>query len=258
MKRKFNIKYFNNIFILLVGIIGVWLFLSHMLHFSFPDYFYINNPNINFYYGTNVVSMWADFSFFTYHSLIFFSLWCILYSLSNFFNLKKLNNFLSNAYVLSFVFTNYLFTVFFYTIFELTSGNITFGLYANTPLALHNFGTNIVGHYVYFVFALVLFLKIQSSSKSKNKLIAFFPICYLLLYYIVVKITGKFAYIIEWYPYVIFDATSFGQIFGVTNYSWCVVILLFSLLIILSAYMFLYIMFANYKLKKSKVAPPNA
>ena len=252
MEQKSTKKIIYNVLILLCGIVGLWLFLSHMLHFSFPDYFYINNPGIDFYYGTNVVSMWADLSFFTYHALIFFSLWCILYALSNFFSLKKLYNFLTNAYVMSFVFANYVVTVVFYTLFELTSGNITFGLYANTPLAYHNLGTNIVGHYVYFVFSLIIFLKVK-STKSKSDVMKIFPACYLLLYYVIVKLTGKFAYNIEWYPYVIFDAKSFGQMFGITNYALCIIVLIVALIIIATIYMLLFCALTNYKLKNSKV-----
>ncbi len=249
MAQKSAKKIIYNILMLLCGLVGLWLFLSHMLHFSFPDYFYTNNPSLDFYYGTNVVSMWADLSFFTYHTLIFFSLWCILYAISNLFNFKKLNTFLINPYVMSFVFTNYVVTVVLYTLFELTSGNITFGLYANVPLAYHNLGTNIISHYVYFIFALILFLKVK-SYKTKNRGLSLFPICYLLLYYIIVKLTGKFAYNIEWYPYIIFDATSIGKIFGVTNYVACVFILISVLLIIGVAYMLLYRSFVNFKIKQ--------
>ena len=250
-KTKFY-KYFYNILILFCGFVGLWLFLSHMLHFSFPDYFYANNPDIKFYYGTNVVSMWADLSFFTYHTLIFFSLWCIGFAISNFFNFKKLHSFLTNAYVMSFVFTNYVVTAVLYTFFELTSGNITFGLYANVPFAYHNLGTNIITHYIYFIFALILFLKIN-SSESKNKILCYFPICYLIVYYIIVKMTGKFSYIIEWYPYVIFDAKSFGKMFGITNYFWTVVVLILALIIIGFIYMIMFKFFAKYKTKKSNI-----
>ncbi len=243
-------KNFYNILILLCGIIGLWLFLSHMLHFSFPIYFYNQNPDIKFYYGTNVVSMWADLSFFSYHTLIFFSLWCILYAVSNFFNFKKLQNILKNTYIISFVFTNYVLTVILYTFFELTAENITFGLYANVPLAYHNLGTNIIVHYLYFIFSLILFLKIKTTKKT-NKFAKFFPLIYLIIYFIVVKILGKFAYVIEWYPYVIFDAKSLGQIFGITNYVMCLVLLILTLIIIGFVYMLLFKMCVKYKTKKS-------
>ncbi len=250
-KTKF-FKYFYNILILFCGFIGLWLFLSHMLHFSFPDYFYANNPDIKFYYGTNVVSMWADLSFFTYHTLIFFSLWCIVFAISNFFNCKKLHIFLTNSSVMSFVFTNYVITVVLYTFFELTSGNITFGLYANVPFAYHNLGTNIITHYLYFIFALIIFLRVKSTN-NKSKLLNWFPLIYLILYYFIVKFTGKIAYIIEWYPYVIFDAESLGKMFGINNYALCVIVLIFTLIIIGIIYMVLFRLFAKYKIKKSNI-----
>lgn len=251
-QKKGFYKYFYNILILFCGLIGLWLFLSHMLHFSFPDYFYANNPEIKFYFGTNVVSMWADLSFFTYHTLIFFSLWCILYSISCLFTCKKLHGFLTNIYVLSFVFTNYIVTVVLYTFFELTSGNITFGLYANIPMAYHNFGTNIITHYIYFIFALIIFLKVK-ATKNTNKFANFFPLIYLTVYYIIVKIAGEFAYIIEWYPYVIFDATSFGKLFNITNYTLCVILLICTLIFISIVYMILYTSCIKFKTKKSNI-----
>ena len=246
-KTKFY-KYFYNTLILFCGLVGLWLFLSHMLHFSFPDYFYAQYPDINFYYGANVVSIWADLSFFTYHTLIFFSVWCILFALSNFFNFNKLRKFLTNAYVMSFVFTNYIITAILYTFFELTSGNITFGLYAINNKAIHNFGTNIFIHYIYFIFALAIFLRTKSND-NHNIIYKYFPIVYLLVYYITIKILGKFAYLIEWYPYVIFDAKSFGSTFGISNYTWCVVVLIFALTIIGFIYMIMFNFFAKYKAK---------
>lgn len=206
MKNKFiNISY------LIFGICAMWLVVDHITKFSFPDYFYNENPGIEFYVGINVVSAWADFSFFTYHTIILFSIWCILYSLSNFFKLEKLNCFIKHKAILVFLFTNYLITTVLYTFFELSSGNITFGLYATNSKAFHNFGTNILGHYVFFVIMLITFIKIKTQGNIKNKYLIYMS-SYIFSYYLYVLLTGRFMYKIEWYPYPIFDSYSlFGK-----------------------------------------------
>lgn len=205
---KLKIK---NLLYLIIGISAIWLVVDHIGKFSYPDYFYNDNPDIKYYVGVNVVSIWADFSFFTYHTIILFGIWCILYSLSELFNLTRLNNFTKHKAVIVFLFTNYLVTTVLYTIFELTSGDITFGLYANTAKAIHNLGTNILGHYVFFIVMLVSFIKIKPNGEIKTKYFIFMSM-YVFIYYIYVLITGRFMYNIEWYPYPIFDTFAlFGK-----------------------------------------------
>ncbi len=245
--KKVRISVYD-ILILLCGIIGLWLFLSHMLHFSYLDYFYAENEGIEIYIGTNVVSMWADFSFFTYHTLIFFSIWCILFGLSKIFKFNKLHTFLRKDTILSFVFTNYIITTLLYTCFELSSGNITFGLYAYNAFAFHNLGTNILIHYIYFIFALIIFLKVK-SVRSESKFCYVYIISYLVLYYVIVKVLGEFAYSITWFPYIIFDASSFGSMFGISNYFLSVLALIFSLIIIGLIYVSIYHYNIKYKRK---------
>lgn len=201
----------NNLFYLITGICAIWLVADHILKFSYPDYFYNANQGIEYYVGVNVVSMLADFSFFTYHTIILFGVWCILYSISDYFSLTKLKNFTKHKAVITFLFTNYLVTTVLYTIFELTSGNITFGLYANTPKAIHNLGTNILGHYVFFIVMLVSYIKIKTCGVIKKKYFIYMS-GYIFIYYIYVLITGRFMYNIEWYPYPIFDTFAlFGK-----------------------------------------------
>ncbi|MBQ7308254.1 MAG: hypothetical protein IJW82_07005 [Clostridia bacterium] len=187
-----------------IGIVGIIMVIQHILGFEFPYYFYEQYPNITKYYGINVVSMYADFSFFTYHTIIFFSVWCILMMVSKIFKTQKIENFLTKSVVISFIVTNYIITSLIYTIFELIfTEKITFGLYANTLSAWHNFGTNILIHYVYFILSILLpkFVNIEKTS-LKIPIIAI--IIYLSMYFAIVKITGMYCYVIEWYPYIIF------------------------------------------------------
>lgn len=118
MKRK---ELFINILIGICGIIALWIVISHIAHFEYPDYFYNKKPNIDSYVGINVVSPFADFSFFTYLTIIIFGSWCILFSLSQIFKLEKLNNFLRARNLVCFVYCNYIMTITLYTLFELCS-----------------------------------------------------------------------------------------------------------------------------------------
>ncbi len=214
-KRAFNI------ILLFLGMLGMALFLTHMLGFKPHDYFFKANPDIEMYIGVNVVSMLADLSFFTYHTLVFFSAWLILFSLSELFNSKILNSFLRDAAVVSFVCTNFIITAVMYTVFELTSGDITFGLYANTPKAIYNLVTNLLVHYGFFILSLLVLIRTRVNVKNETRryrlLCILAPTAYLLVYYAVVKITGLISYKIIWYPYPIFDSNAFAAMLALEN-----------------------------------------
>jgi len=204
---------FKNVFLFVIGISALALFLEHILLFTPHDYFYEANPGITYYVGVNVVSEWADLSYFTYHTIIIFGIWCICFSVSDCFNIEKLKHFVCHGSVITFIFTNYLITSLLYTVFELTSGNITFGLYALNRKAIHNFGTNILGHYIFFIIMIIIFIKSKFYGKVKNRHLIMMS-CYVFIYYLYVLITGKFMYCIEWYPYPIFDTYAlFGKRF---------------------------------------------
>ena len=138
------------ILLIIIGIIGLWLIFSHVYHFRYPDYFYNANPNIDKYIGTNVVSWEADFSFFTYQTIILFSIWCIILSIGELLKKEEILKIVKNNNLMTFVFVNYLITMLLYTIFEFTSGNISFGYYGPYKLSIHNLGTNIIAHYLLF------------------------------------------------------------------------------------------------------------
>lgn len=234
-----------------VGIIGLVLILQHILAFTPHDYFYIQNPNIEKYVGVNVVSAWADMSFFTYHTLIFFSIWSILYFVSVVFKVDRLYNFLYKRWIICFVFTNYVITVLIYSLFEILSPT-NLGLYnINEPMAWHNFGTNILVHYVIFIFAFILYVKSETNGNITTKEIII-NVTYLVIYYLVVKLTGMFCYQIEWYPYPIFDAGSMSLLFGLGGSKPFVgvILLIVSNMAILALYLSLLIGFSKIKSKQ--------
>ncbi len=109
MKQK---KITINILLLLCGIVSLWLVISHIVHFEYPDYFGHANPDIKTYVGINVMSKWVDFSFFTYITMLLFGIWCILLSISKLFNLQKMNDFLTQDWLVCFIFVNYIFHYF--------------------------------------------------------------------------------------------------------------------------------------------------
>lgn len=241
-----------NIITLIIGILTLWVFVDHFINFQYPDYFYNANPGITYYVGINVVSKYADFSFFTYHTMIIFSIWCISLSVSSLLKFDKLYNLCVNRNIVVFVFVNYFLTTLLYTIFELTSGNITFGLYALNFNGIHNFVTNILGHYFFFFFNVFLFIKVKTKGVMKKKYFVLMS-CYVLIYLIYVKLSGMYFYNIEWYPYPIFDFSSLFGLFGI-NVSVPVIIeyiVIFILFILMSMLYYRLLIIFN-KIKKDK------
>ncbi len=239
--------------------LGFVLFLMHMLGFKPHDYFFNANPNIEKYSGVNVVSMTADLSFFTYHSLIFLCLWLVLFSVSELFHFTKLNSFTRKNEVLSFITANYIFTVVLYTLFELTGEEITFGLYANTPKAIYNFVTNIVIHYFYFLLSLTIFIKTDTKKVSyslrKRLSSVIIPSLYLWIYFFSVKITGLTAYKIIWYPYPIFDAEMLAELLMLTGIPFPVKLILNAIVLVIlwAAYLSLYQLLMKLKARPKSI-----
>ena len=227
-----------------IGLACVWLILNHILNFEYPHYFYNANPDINYYIGTNVVSMVADLSFFTYQTLIMFSIWSILLGISSLFKFTRMYQFCTHKSVVIFIFTNYLITTILYTIFELMSGNPTFGLYANNNKAIHNFGTNILGHYIFFIYCLFLFLKLETHEKIR-KIHYKLMISYLIVYILYVKISGMYMYNIIWYPYPIFDIKSLFGLEVLPIFDWLYIVCM--LIIFTCGYYFLLVLINKIK-----------
>ncbi len=247
MRKK---KIIFGIFVTFCGVLALWLFLDHFFSFEYQEWVFKKYPDMTIFYGVNILSRYADFSFFTYITTIIFGIWCILFGISNCFDQNKFNNFLKKSTVVSFVFTNYLITTVGYTLFELTVANDKFGLYANTAKAWHNFGTNLFVHYILFVFATIVFVFIK-APKSNTKKARYFYLSFLLLYVAIVKVTGEFAYSIRWFPYIIFDATSFGNALGISSYPLCVLLTILTFTILALAYTLLFTIFAHLKEKQN-------
>lgn len=203
---------------LLFGLSAIWLFVDHIAKFSYPDYFYADNPGVKKYAGVNVVAAWADFSYFTYHTILLFAFWTIGLFVGFVTKKERIENFFKHQAFVVFILSNYIVTTLLSTVFELTSGNPTFGLYARTTKAWHNFGTNMLGHYVFCLFTVVAAFYVKTKNALKWKHIMAF-LLYLLVYYVIVKLTGLYAYEIEWYPYPIFDGELLWNMFRFSSYT---------------------------------------
>lgn len=244
MKKKYCIL------LIITGIIGLWLTISHICHFKYPDYFYDANPNINKYIGTNVVSWEADFSYFTYQTIIIFSLWSIFLSIGELFKIKRISNVMKNTNIMTFVLVNYIVTTLLYTVFEFISGNPTFGYYGPYNLSIHNLGTNLIAHYLLFIVCLISYIKIKPNNNKNIKLACVLITIYLVIYFIYVKITGMYSYNIEWYPYIIFDKESIQLLFSINNNFIGLLIFIATNVTIYSVYMLTYLYINKIKQKK--------
>lgn len=243
MKRK--IKAFD-IFILMCGLVSFWLVISHIAHFHLGDYIDKTKNLPDILYGTNVVSKWADLSFFTYITILIFASWCVSFFIAKLFGLKRIYNFLTKDYIISFVFTNYICTAIIYNIFQIVAGD-NFGLYNKTdPIAWHSFATNLLCHYVVFILACIILIKVPSST-TKSKLPYICVTAFLVVYYVVVKICGLYAYRVIWYPYFIFDSTIFGKAFSIKNPTLSTILMILCCITIYLLYMAIYILVKKHK-----------
>lgn len=252
MANEKNSQIFKNISVIFCGTIALWLVISHVAHFRYPDYFYNANPGIQTYVGINVVSAFADFSFFTYITIILFGLRCVLLGVGNLIGSNKLCNFLNRDTISVFVFLNYAVTVTLYTAFELLTLRPTFGWYGNYPLSWHSLGTNIIAHYLLFIAEAVLFFS-EKPTKGNLKRALMIVSAFLIVYYAAVKIAGEYAYDIRWFPYIIFDVESFGATFGIYNKPLSTILLIFTCSVIFIVYLAAFIALVKFKNKKTHV-----
>ncbi len=248
---------FKNISVTFCGAIALWLVISHIAHFRYPDYFYNANPDIHTYVGINVVSAFADFSFFTYITIILFGLRCVLLGAGNLIGLNKLCDFLNRDTVSVFVFLNYAVTVTLYTAFEPLTLHPTFGWYGNYPLSWHSLGTNIIGHYLLFIVEAVLFFK-EKTTKGNLKRALVLVSVFLTVYYAAVKIAGEYAYDIRWFPYIIFDVESFGVTLGISDKTLSTITLIITCVVIFIGYLAAFVALVKFKSKKTYIESRHA
>ena len=215
--RKFFERKSSAILSLAVGLFGYALAISTSILVDGQEWFFRMYPDIKVYCNNNVVTGWANLSFFTYQTLILFSTWSILWSVAYFFKLNRLQNFLKAEIVVDFLLTNYIITCVVYTVFELMSNPITFGMYNPSEwYAWFVLFTNVLIHHGMFVFVLIFFVQIDTRP-SKRILHVTVPAVYLVLYCITVKIIGVYAYRIEWYPYGFFHPELIKEMLGLQN-----------------------------------------
>jgi len=240
--------------LLLSGAVGLWLFIDHICGWKEAPYFYRAHPGILRYAGVNVVSPWADFSYFTYITLILFSVWALLTALSRLTGCGRLEAFLRSNTVVTFTETNYLLTAVLYTLFEVAFGGAKFGLYSTTaPLAWHNLGTNLTAHYLLFAAAMYLTETTKVTKPVTRGGVGLIS-AFLVVYVAAVKITGMTVYRIEWYPYVIFDHRLFGEALGLRTDAAAIALLALTFVLIVAAYGGLFYFLAVRHRKKAKVA----
>lgn len=235
------------VFSLIIGALGLWLVIDHIAGFTFPDYFYKANVGIESHFGINVVSAWADLSYFTYQTVIAFSLWCVGLFIGRVAHLDRLNAFLTHRATVTVIATNYTITCLLSLVFEFADGRADFGLYALNNMAWHNFGTNVLAHYGFYACCVVICLKLPTHGSVRLKH-ALIMLAYLIVYYVAVKITGMNCYVIEWYPYPLFTAGHLCSAIGITSPSPALAALLFALAIMLVVLLYYAIFFGSARL----------
>lgn len=209
MKNRITkVDYIFSMIILFVSCLGLAIFIEHLLGYQYQEWFY-ENGIYDPYTNVNVVSRWADFSFFTYISLIIFCLWGIVRFISIVFRLERLYKIVNNSYLILFICLNQFNVCLLYTISQVAFKG-TFGWWDNSPRSLHSLGTNIAVHYFITAIGIVYFL-IHNFEKVKFKKCLLFLI-FFTIYGIIVKIAGMHCYVFEWYPYPIFTKDALARI----------------------------------------------
>ena len=98
----------------------------------------------------------------------------------------------------------------------------------------------------------VFFQNKESKRKSSNIIYVFISI-YLVLYFSTVKLSGMYSYNIEWYPYIIFDAESLGNLINSTSKYINLILLIFVNCLIYCIYIFSFMMLKKYKAKRGNL-----
>ncbi len=252
-------------FYAVLGLLCLTVFIMHVAGFVFPEWYYNKYPDTEKYVGVNIVSPWADFSYFTYHSLIIFSVFSILLWYSHVTKNKKLKEYLIRPSVVGFVVTNYVITFTFNLFFDLFMGGFNNAIYSatleDTARGYHGLGVDLFVHYFVPIVAFLLIFLVKSSKNDVKHRRGVY--CYLTIYFIIVAILGRFAYVIEWYPYPFFDFTGILEFLGLNGQS--VVLQIFTAIIVMVllwvvyglVYKFLRIIFKARSNKKSVIRLEN-
>ena len=235
-----------------IAIAAIVIFICRICEWSWQEWFY-TPKYFNPYTTVNVVSRWADFAYFTYISQILFCIWAIIRFIAILFNLKKLTKFANNSYVVLFVCLNQFVVLLLYTLMQLVPGQ-NFGYYASDAYAIKSFVLNLVTHYFITTAAAVYFFIHKHNEIKFKKCLLFLPV--FALYGIIVKVTGMYCYVFEWYPYPIFSADSMWfNIFGTLqnfNKTYAILMIAVAISSILALYILLLFLAAKYINKRAK------
>lgn len=249
-------EYVFSIIIFLASCLGLAIFTELVVNFEYPEEFY-QEEYFNRFTTINVVSRWANFSFFTYWSLIIFSLWGIFKFIATIFKIEKLQRIVNNSYLVLFVCLNQAIVMILYTVYQLAFDG-SFSYYGPYPRSYHSLGTNLTVHYVITIIAIVYFFFHKFEKIQFKKCLIF--LVFLVIYGTLVKITGMYCYSFDWYPYPIFSREAIWHtIFGnFNNYHpiLALVILIFVLILLIAIYLlcvFLATKFINYKVSKHQL-----
>lgn len=225
-----------------IGFFSISMFVWHFLLFNVPANHFDKYPAGTIFYGRNVVSAWANFLFFTNQTLLIFAGWCFLIGIHGISRSEKLRDFVYSENTMTFVFTNYLITFLLYTIMELL-GSGDFGFYGTSIDAWFSFFRNIAIHYILFFVCAALFFKLKPTKEFSNKTYLYSGI-YLLIYYLVARIIGRFCFHVEWYPYMFFHSKVLWEFLGLGPYNQFVAIALMIIVMIIITGLYFLSLFA--------------
>ncbi len=240
MDRKIKKReYVLTVILFLISCFGLAIVAEHIAGYEYQEWFFKNGIH-DPYTNVNVVSRWADFSFFTYLSLILFCLFGILKFVACIFKTEKLNRIVNNSYFVFFICLNQFIVLLLYTISQIVfKGN--FGWGGHSPRAYHSFGTNLVTHYFFTTVAIIYFF-IHKFDKIEFKKCLYFLI-FFPVYGTIVKLTGMYCYTFEWYPYPIFSKKAIWHAFFGTLENYRSIPAFFMLIITIAIIIGIYILF---------------
>lgn len=242
---------------IIIAILGLSLMVYRVFSWVYPEYAYVDI--VLPYAGVNIVAGWADFLFVTYIAFTLFCLWLLFAGIGALTQNSKICKTVFNPYVFLFIVILQTVVPIVYTCFEIINvfswwgGEFAaFGWYGNYPGSWRGVIESLIIHYGVSTFAIVLWQKSKVTQKLNLKKCYLFYIL-LLLYFVVVLLCGKFAFDIEWYPYISFSHIAmWKQFFGVAEIiEWLAYILMIvANLCILAVFLVINILYIKTKNKK--------
>ena len=235
-----------------IAVVAIGLFIYRICTWTWQDWFF-KPQYFNPYTVVNVVSRWADFAYLTYIAQLLFCIWAILRFFAVAFDSQRLLKFTNNSYVVLFVCINQFFVMVAYTLTQLIPGQ-NFGFYATDAYAIWSFTTNILTHYGFTTAAIVYFFLHEHNKIQFRKTLLFLP--FFAVYAVIVKVTGMYCYVFEWYPYPFFSAESIWfNMFGTLdnfNATYANLIIALAIALVFAIYVLFLFLASKYVNKKAK------